>query len=135
MGVELGSGVAVHGTGCVVLEFGGNEFGCRFCPMVPAHAGHRARLQLLQSDTGAGAMGLAYPVVITYESGERDGFLSREGPIPSGAVPHELFAGLWVLALAQGGGKVLGGSRARQPECCAINPRAGLGPDGLPSEP
>jgi hypothetical protein len=103
MGVELGSGVAVHGTGCVVLEFGGNEFGPRFCPMVPAHAGHRARLQLLQSDTGAGAMGLAYPVVITYESGERDGFLSREGPIPSGAVPHELFAGLWVLALAQGG--------------------------------
>ena len=85
MGVELGSGVAVHGTGCVVLEFGGNEFGCRFCRMVPAHAGHRAILQVLQSDTDAGAMGLAYPVVITYESGERDGFPSREGPIPSGS--------------------------------------------------
>jgi hypothetical protein len=153
MGVELGSGVAVQGTGCVVLEFGGNEFGCRFCRMVPANAGHRVILQVLESDTDAGGIGLVYPVVTTYESGQRDGFRSRECPIPSGAVfhrlyrlairvcvfiggalPHELFAGLWVLALAQGG-KVLGGNRARQPECCATNRRAGLRPDRLPSEP
>src|SRR5580698_2934510 len=79
-------------------------------------------------------MCFAHPFVATYKSGERDRFRSGKGGVPSGAVLHrldgfsvgilvfvrrplldELFASLWVLALAQLL-EVLGGNRPGESE-------------------
>jgi hypothetical protein len=74
--VELWSGVAVHGPGGIVLELGGNELCSGLRWMVPANAGHRVVLQVLQRDTDAHAMCRAYSIVGAYERGQRDGFRS-----------------------------------------------------------
>ena len=90
VGMELRSGVAVHGPGGVMLEFGGNEFGRGLRRMVPANPGHRVVLQVFKGDPDALAVRRANAVVTADQCGQRDGLWRGKGRIPPGAMFHRL---------------------------------------------
>ena len=69
--MELRSGVAVHRTGRVVLEFGGNEFGRWLRRMVPTNPSHRVVLQVFEGDSDALAVRRANAVVTPDQRGQR----------------------------------------------------------------
>jgi hypothetical protein len=120
VGVELRSGIAIHRTGGVMLELRGYEFSRGLRRMVPANAGHRVILQMLQSSPDTLPVRLADSVVAAHESSYRYRLGSGKGRVPPGAVIHcfdglsigvlilirsplayKLLAGHWVLALAE----------------------------------
>lgn|GEM_PF-6639506 len=68
MSMELGRGIAVHGTGGVMFKLGGDEPASGFGWTVAAYAGLRVSLQLIQCDIHGLPMRVPYAAIATHES-------------------------------------------------------------------
>ena len=86
MGMELGCGVAIDGTGGVVLELRGDELARRLCRIIAADAGLGVAIQLCQRGGYGSPVRVSYALVATNESGEGDGLWSGKGSVPPGAM-------------------------------------------------
>jgi hypothetical protein len=88
--MELRGHIPVHRASRVVLELGGHEFACCLGRMVPANARLRVVFQLFERDADTVTVRLAYAVIATYQSRQRNGFWSGESCVPPGAMLHRL---------------------------------------------
>ena len=140
MGVKLGSGIAVHWPGAVMLEFGGNHLARGFSRVIASDAGLDVMLQFVQGNPHALAVGLPDPLVPTDEGGNRNALGRTEGGVPAGAVagggdrfslavliligdamPDQLVAGLGMLPLGQAI-ELIGANLALQAPALASSP-------------
>src|ERR1017187_4907085 len=83
MGVKLRSGVAIDGTGSIVLELGHDEVASCFGCVVAADPRLSVTLQPTKSDRDSSSRALPDPLITADESGQRDGLRRRKSSIPS----------------------------------------------------
>src|SRR5581483_12491152 len=86
MRMKLRRGVAVYGTGGVMLELRRDKPPSRLGRMVAPDPGLRVFFQFIQGDVDGLAVCLTYAVIATYESCQRDGLRGGKGSIPTGTM-------------------------------------------------
>ena len=117
--MQLWRDIPIDRTGCIVLKLGGYKFASGLGRMIAADAGLRVVFELVESNADALPMGFTDTLIAADKRGQRDRFRCGKGRIPTGSVlhrldglafgilifirrslPHQLFSGLWMLALA-----------------------------------
>jgi hypothetical protein len=72
VGMELWSDIPIHGAGCIVLEFGGNEFARGLGATVSADTGVRIVFELFQGCADAIAVRLTHLIIASDKSCQRN---------------------------------------------------------------
>jgi hypothetical protein len=68
--MELRRDITAHGSGRIVLEFGGNEHACRLRWMTAADAGLGVTLNLVEGNADALPVRFAYTLIATHKRGQ-----------------------------------------------------------------
>src|SRR5215469_12437145 len=120
MCVQLRRHVAFHGTGSIMLKLRRDKLRRCLWWVIAADSRLRVVLELLQRCANAFPMCIPHPVIAPDQSSERHGFGRRKCRVPSGtvlhrfdhfsvtalvlvgsALPNQLLARFWMLALAE----------------------------------
>src|SRR5438552_6487485 len=86
--MELGSNIPIHRTGCIVFEFGGDEFAGSLRRMVPADTGLRIVFELFKGCADALAVRFSHPIISADKRCQRNRLWGGEGSVPSGPMLH-----------------------------------------------